>query len=118
MGKQEKDSKLFFSIREVSQMFGLNESTLRFWEKEFEEIAPRKTGNGTRYYQEEDIEQIRLVYHLVKERKMTLAGARQRLKENKNVIINQVEITNRLKQIRSELMALADALENYGNGKL
>ncbi|MDR3261424.1 MAG: MerR family transcriptional regulator [Tannerella sp.] len=118
MGKQEKESKLFFSIKEVSQMIGLNESTLRFWEKEFEEIAPRKTGKGTRYYQEEDIEQIRLVYHLVKEQKMTLAGARQRLKVNKNIIINQVEIANRLKQIRSELMSLADALENYGNGKL
>ena len=61
-------------------MFDINESTLRFWEKEFNQIRPRKTGNGTRSYRQEDIESIRLIYHLVKERGMTLAGARQSFK--------------------------------------
>ncbi|MDR3269459.1 MAG: MerR family transcriptional regulator [Tannerella sp.] len=117
MGKQEKDSKLFFSIKEVAQIFGLSEPALRFWEKEFEEISPRKNSKGTRYYNEEDIAQIRLVYHLVKEQKMKLAGARQRLKENKKMIMDQVEIIDRLKQLRSELMSLADALEDYENRK-
>ena len=70
--KQQKVEKFYFSIGEVAQLFGLNESTLRFWEKEFDEISPRKTKKGTRYYRQEDIEQIRLIYHLVKERGMTI----------------------------------------------
>jgi len=79
---KDKNLKLYFSISEVAQMFDVNESTLRFWEKEFDQIRPRKTGKGTRSYRQEDIDAIRLVYHLVKERGMTLAGARQKLKEN------------------------------------
>lgn len=65
---KDKNLKLYFSISEVAQMFDVNESTLRFWEKEFDQIRPRKTGKGTRSYRQEDIDAIRLVYHLVKER--------------------------------------------------
>jgi len=117
MEKTEKKEKLYCSIKEVAQMFGLKESTLRFWEKEFEEIAPRKTGRGTRSYLEEDIEQVRLVYHLVKVRKMTLAGARLKLKNNKDTIVNEVEIVNHLNAVRSELISMADALKEYENGR-
>ena len=85
--KQQKVEKFYFSIGEVAQLFGLNESTLRFWEKEFDEISPRKTKKGTRYYRQEDIEQIRLIYHLVKERGMTLSGARRKLKENRETTV-------------------------------
>ena len=74
--KKNKDLKLYFSISEVAQMFDVNESTLRFWEKEFDIINPRKTSKGTRFYKQEDIDAVRLIYHLVKERGMTLAGAR------------------------------------------
>ena len=84
---KDKNLKLYFSISEVAQMFDVNESTLRFWEKEFDQIRPRKTGKGTRSYRQEDIDAIRLVYHLVKERGMTLAGARQKLKENPETTI-------------------------------
>ena len=62
---KDKNLKLYFSISEVAQMFDVNESTLRFWEKEFDQIRPRKTGKGTRSYRQEDIDAIRLVYHLV-----------------------------------------------------
>lgn len=113
--KKDKDSKLYYSIKEVAQQFNLNESTLRFWEKEFDEISPRKTKKGTRYYRKEDIEKIRLIYHLVRERGMTLAGARQKLKENKDLAINQAEITNRLKKIRNELVSLVDAIKDLGD---
>lgn len=109
--KKDKDPKLFYSIKEVAQQFGLNEPTLRFWEKEFEEISPRKTAKGTRYYSKEDIDIIGLIYHLVRERRMTLAGARQKLKENKDLTINQAEISKRLKLIRNELVSLADAIK-------
>ena len=101
---KDKNLKLYFSISEVAQMFDVNESTLRFWEKEFDQIRPRKTGKGTRSYRQEDIDAIRLVYHLVKERGMTLAGARQKL-------IRHEEIVNRLKQIKEELLAMKEAFE-------
>ena len=60
---KDKNLKLYFSISEVAQMFDVNESTLRFWEKEFDQIRPRKTGKGTGSYRQEDIDAIRLVYH-------------------------------------------------------
>ncbi|MDO4756843.1 MAG: MerR family transcriptional regulator [Parabacteroides sp.] len=108
---KDKNLKLYFSIKEVAQMFDINESTLRFWEKEFNQIRPRKTGNGTRSYRKEDIESIRLIYHLVKERGMTLAGARQKLKQNPETTIRHEEIVNRLKQIKDELLELKEAFD-------
>lgn len=108
---KDKNLKLFFSISEVAQMFDVNESTLRFWEKEFEMISPRKTAKGTRFYKQEDIDAVRLIYHLVKERGMTLAGARQKLKDNKDTTIRQEEIVNKLKQIKEELIAMKEAFD-------
>ena len=70
-----KDLKMYYSISEVAKMFNVNESLLRYWEKEFPIIAPRKAGGNVRQYRKEDIENIRLVYHLVKEKGMTLQGA-------------------------------------------
>jgi DNA-binding transcriptional MerR regulator len=105
--------KRFYSIKEVAQMFDLNESTLRFWEKEFEEINPQKNDKGTRFYLQEDIEQIRLVYYLLKKRGMTIPGARQKLKDNKAETVNQEEIYNRLEKVRSELVLYVSALEDY-----
>lgn len=108
--KQQKVEKLYFSIGEVAQQFGLNESTLRFWEKEFDEISPRKTKKGTRYYHQEDIEQIRLIYHLVKERGMTLSGARRKLKENRETTVRILEISDRLQGVRAALVSMIEAL--------
>ena len=73
MEKENPDqlSKKFYRIGDVAILLDLPQSTLRFWEKEFEQISPRKTGKGTRSYRQEDIDAIRLVYHLVKERGMT-----------------------------------------------
>lgn len=112
--KKEKNQKLYYSISEVAQMFEVNESTLRFWEKEFDVIRPRKTAKGTRFYKQEDIDSIRLIYHLVKERKMTLAGARQKLKDNKGTTVRQEDIVNRLKQIKEELLSMKEAFDAIG----
>ena len=109
--KKEKPQKLYFSISEVAQLFNVNESTLRFWEKEFDIIQPRKARNGTRYYKQEDIDNVRVVYHLVKEQGMKLAGARQKLKDNREGVIRQAELVNRLQQIKEELIGLRDAFE-------
>lgn len=106
-----KELKLFYSIGEVAKMFGVNESLLRFWEKEFPMIAPKKAGGKIRQYRKEDIENIRLVYHLVKEKGMTLQGARQKLKVNKETTIRTTEILDRLKVIREELVSMRKELD-------
>lgn len=106
-----KDLKLYYSIGEVARMFNVNESLLRYWEKEFPMISPKKAGGNIRQYRKEDIENIRLVYHLVKEKGLTLQGAKQRLKVNKSETIQTAEIVSRLKEIREELVKLRKSLD-------
>lgn len=109
----DKELKLYYSIGEVAQMFGVNESLLRFWEKEFPQLNPKKAGRNIRQYRKEDIETVRLIYHLVKERGMTLPGARQRLKDNKENTLRNFEIVERLKGIRQELVNMRNALDAF-----
>ena len=109
--KSFKQEKIQYSIQEVSKMFNVNASALRYWEKEFDSINPIKTDKGTRKYSNEDIEAIRLVYHLVKENGLTLAGAKQKLKVNKENVVNTEDIVSRLKSIRTDLVALKEELE-------
>lgn len=107
-----KNLKLYYSISEVARHFEVNESLLRYWEKEFPElITPKKAGGNIRQYRKEDIENIRLIYHLVKEKGMTLAGAKQRLKQNKEILVKKVDIVERLKSIRKELLSLRQELD-------
>ena len=106
-----KDLKLYYSISEVARMFNVNESLLRYWEKEFPIISPKKAGGNIRQYRKEDIENIRLVYHLVKEKGMTLQGAKLRLKANKEKTVQTAEVVDRLKQIREELVKLRKSLD-------
>ncbi|MDD6891819.1 MAG: MerR family transcriptional regulator [Bacteroidales bacterium] len=106
-----KELKLYYSISEVARMFDVNESLLRYWEKEFPMIRPKKAGGNIRQYRKEDIESIRLVYHLVKEKGLTLAGAKQRLKQHRDTTVRNAEIVERLKKVREELMAMRRELE-------
>ena len=101
---KNKDLKMFYSISEVASMMDVTESLLRYWEKEFPNIKPNKVGRGIRQYTKADIEQVKKVYHLVKERGMTLQGARDMLKRNKGGEIDRnVDVIERLKEIRTEL---------------
>ena len=109
--KTDKGLKIYYSIREVAAMFDVNESLLRYWEKEFSFISPKKAGGNIRQYTKEDIENVRLVYHLVKEKGMTLAGAKQRIKQNKETVSNVVEIVDRLKKVREELVSMRKELD-------
>lgn len=103
--------KLFYSIGEVAAIFHVNESTLRFWEKEFPTvIKPKKNAKGTRNYTKDDIENVRLIHFLLKEKGMTLAGARKKLREEKKGMTAQHELTDRLKKIKSELLKLQSEL--------
>ena len=109
----DKDLKLYYSISEVAQMFDVNESLLRFWEKEFPQLSPKKGSRGVRQYRKEDIETVKLIYHLEKERGMTLPGARQRMKDNKENTLRNFEIVDRLKAIREELLSMKRALDGF-----
>ena len=110
---KKKPLKLYYSIKEVAEMFDVKESLLRYWEKEFPIISPKKAAGNIRQYREEDIANVRLVYHLVKERGLTLAGARQKLKNNKEATVRQEEIVNRLKQIKEELTQIKKAFDAF-----
>lgn len=108
----DKELKLYYSIGEVAEMFDLPESLLRYWEKMFpESITPNKAGRGIRQYRKEDIENIRIIHHLVKEKGMTLAGTRQALKKNKTGTVQSAEVVNRLRAIREELVRMKKELD-------
>ena len=103
--------KLYYSIREVAQMFRVNESLIRFWEKEFPDIRPRRNTKGARQYRAEDLQTIKLIYHLVKEKGMTLDGARKRMRDNKESSAKTLEVIERLKGIKDELMQMKRELD-------
>lgn len=114
MLNKNKNLKLYYSISEVAQMLGVNESLLRFWEDEFpQQLKPKRAGRGIRQYSAEDIEALKLIYHLVKERGMTLQGARRRLKNNHETTLRNFEVVERLKAIREELVRMRDALNTF-----
>jgi DNA-binding transcriptional MerR regulator len=106
-----KNLKKYYSIREVSDLLDVPETTLRYWEKEFQEIAPKKTPKGIRQYTEKDIEQIRLVIHLVKEKQLTIKGAKTRIKENPQKAVDSHEVIAKLQMIRDELIAISKELD-------
>ena len=107
----DKDLKKFFSIAEVSGMFGLPASVLRYWEKEFPTLRPKKGGNGARMYTKEDIEEVRLVNDLVRVRNMKLAAARELIQRNREGARNTNDLLTRLTNVREQLVAIKRELE-------
>ena len=105
-----KIEKHFYSIGEVADMFGVNASLIRFWENEFDNIKPHKNKKGNRLFTLEAIEEVKLVYHLVKERGMTLKGAKQKIKDNREDAVQEHEIVKRLKSIRLLLLEIKEEL--------
>ncbi len=117
MNKPElDDKKIYFSIGEVADMFNVNTSLVRFWEKEFDIIRPKKNKKGNRLFTRNDVENIFVIYHLVKERGYTLEGARKKLRENKEDTIRNVEIIRSLKDIRSFLIDLRNNMGDKPKG--
>ena len=108
--KAKPTEKLFFSIGETAKMFDVNVSLIRFWEKEFDILKPKKNKKGNRLFTKKDLDNLQIIYHLVKERGFTLEGAKKKLKENKEDTINNIEIINRLKEIRAFLVELREEL--------
>ena len=103
--------KKYYSIKEVSEMLGIPDSTLRYWEKEFKEIAPKKNAKGIRHYTMDDIEQIKKVKFLVKDNSLTINGAKTRMKDNPQKTSDTHDIVERLKKVREELVAILEELD-------
>jgi len=110
MEEEKKTEKLYYTIGEVAEMFNVNASLIRYWEKEFPMIKPKKNKKGNRFYKQEDIDNFHLIYHLVKERGMTLKGAKLKLKESKNEVEGNFEVIKRLKDIKAQLLEIKDKL--------
>ena len=106
--------KLFYSIGEVAEMFDVNTSLIRFWEKDFDVIKPKKNKKGNRLFTPEDIDNFKVIYNLVKEQGLTLDGAKKYLKENRKAVKHDLkieknqfnEIENKLRSIKSRLIDL------------
>ncbi|MBR4276298.1 MAG: MerR family transcriptional regulator [Prevotella sp.] len=106
-----KNLKAYYSIKEVAEMFSISEPTLRYWETEFPFLKPRTTSNKTRQYQEKDIEDIRIIYNLVKVRGFKIAAARKMIHANRAGVEHQAKIMERLTDIKAQLVELKDALD-------
>lgn len=102
--KEKVIEKKYFSIGEVAAMLDVSTSLIRFWESEFDIIKPKKNRKGNRQFTKEDINNVKLIYHLVKEKGYTLQGAKDLLKNNEEDLKNKVEIIDSLKKVRSFLL--------------
>jgi len=107
-----KNLKLYYSISEVAAMFGLNESTLRYWEQEFPYLKPKTSGPAKiRQYQEKDIEQIRVIHNLVKVRGFKIAAAKKMLSQNRKGVDKSTEVLQTLMDVKADLQALKKQLD-------
>lgn len=104
--------KLYYKIGEVVKILGVPHSTLRFWEDKFPEAMPKKNDAGTRSYTEENLNDFRLIKHLLKEKGMTIEGARQRMRENKSGALHNLEIIEKLQAIRAEIAQLKESFDS------
>ena len=109
--EQNSSQKLYYRISEVAEMFHVQPSTIRFWEKEFNTIKPRKNSKGNRFFTQRDIDNIALIHYYVKERRLTLEGARKKIKENKEDAENTFRIVQSLKRVRGMLMEIKANLD-------
>ena len=106
----ELPEKRYYAIGEVAKAFNVNTSLIRFWEKEFEVLKPKKNAKGNRKFTPDDIKNLKLIYHLVKERGFTLEGAKTHLKEEKHKTLSNFEIISKLEGVKSQLIKIKEQL--------
>lgn len=105
--------KKYYKIGEVAEILQIPCSTLRFWEKKFTIIQPRRSSKNTRYYTADDVERIRMVWYLVKEKGLKLEAAEQQIRQNRRNVSKQHEVVERLKEMKQELARLEEALASF-----
>jgi DNA-binding transcriptional MerR regulator len=106
----ELPEKRYYGIGEVARAFGVNTSLIRFWEKEFDALQPKKNAKGNRKFTPQDIKNLQLIYHLVKERGFTLDGAKTHLKEEKQKTLSNFDIIQKLEGVKAELIKIKNQL--------
>ena len=102
--------KRSYSLGEVAKAFGVNASLIRFWDSEFDILKPKKNAKGNRMFTPEDVKNLQLIYHLVKERGFTLEGARTHLKEGQKKTLDKFEIISKLETIKKQLMNIKNEI--------
>lgn len=106
----ELPEKRYYGIGEIAKAFGVNTSLIRFWEKEFDVLQPKKNAKGNRKFTPQDVKNLQLIFHLVKERGFTLDGAKTHLKENKSQTLSTFDIIQKLEGIKAELIKIKSQL--------
>ena len=109
--REKKVEKLYYQIGEVAVMFSEPISTIRFWEKEFDILRPKKNNKGNRLFMQEDIRNLKLIHHLLRERGMTIDGARKYLRNNRGETDYRLEIAENLRNIRAMLIDIRDEIK-------
>lgn len=109
--REKKVEKLYYQIGEVSEMFSEPVSTIRFWENEFEILRPKKNNKGNRLFMQEDIRNLKLIHHLLREKGMTIDGARKYLRSNRSDADYRQEIADTLRNIREILLDIKDEIQ-------
>ncbi|WP_233525534.1 MerR family transcriptional regulator [Chitinophaga silvisoli] len=102
--------KQYYSISEVATMFKVNTSLIRYWENEFDILQPKKNRKGDRLFRQEDIQHLKLIYHLLRERKYTIEGAKQKLKEDRKLAARNFEMVQALLKVKGFLTELKEQL--------
>ena len=111
LNKDKPIEKLYYTIGEVADMFSVNTSLIRFWEKEFAIIKPTKNKKGNRLFSKQDVDNFHVIYHLVKEKGYTLAGAKEKLKVKESETNTEMEVIFRLKKIKTFLLDIKETLD-------
>lgn len=103
---EKEIEKIYYTIGEVAERFEVATSLIRFWESEFSILHPKKNKKGNRQYTKTDIEKLKLIYHLVKDRGFTLNGAKDMLKKNPEELQNKMDTIESLKNVKQFLLEL------------
>ncbi|MBX2966399.1 MAG: MerR family transcriptional regulator [Cyclobacteriaceae bacterium] len=109
--KEKEIEKLYYSIGEVAEIFNVAPSLIRFWETEFDLIKPKKNRKGNRQFTREDIDNVRTIYHLVKEKGFTLQGAKEMLRNDSDSVKDKIDLIDSLKDVRKFLVELRDRIQ-------
>ncbi|MBL4658326.1 MAG: MerR family transcriptional regulator [Flavobacteriales bacterium] len=108
--KETETVKLYYPIGEVAKMFSVNTSLIRFWEKEFDIIKPKKNKKGNRLFTQDDVDNFYIIYHLVKERGYTLEGAKKKIRDSKSSMETSVQVVKSLTKVKEFLLELKKEL--------
>jgi DNA-binding transcriptional MerR regulator len=108
--EREEINKIYYTMGEVSAMFDVNQSLLRYYEKEFDILQPKKNKKGNRFFTAEDVENIKVILHLIRDKKFTLEGAKEHMKQNINAAKDQQRIISSLEDMKKFLLEVRDAL--------